>query len=79
MLAEIYSIYAQFLSFFPERLHWLVSLVLAGLLVYAVFQTIKRNFIWIILLVVLLPASLPILANIWKGVVDIIKYLLTRT
>jgi hypothetical protein len=59
-------------------MHWLVSLVLAALLVYAVFQTVKRNFIWLILLIILLPASIPILSNIWEGAVDVVKYLLTR-
>lgn len=75
---EIYSIYEQFLNYFPSSLHWVVSFALAILLIYAIFQILKRNFIWLILLVILLPASMPILKTIWAGVVELIKFLLTR-
>jgi hypothetical protein len=77
-MSELYSIYNQFLAIFPESLHWVVSLVLAGFLVLAIYQTIKRNFIWIILLIILLPASLPILSNVWDSILELIKFLLTK-
>jgi hypothetical protein len=77
-MSEIYSIYSQFLGFFPNGTHWIVSLVLAVFLVVAIFKVIKRNFIWIILLIILLPASVPILHNIWESVVQLIKFLLTK-
>jgi hypothetical protein len=77
-MSELYSIYNQFLGIFPESLHWAVSLVLAGFLVLAIYQTIKRNFIWIILLIILLPASLPILSNVWDSILELIKFLLTK-
>ena len=75
---QIFSIYNQFLSFFPEHYHGLVSLVLAGVLAYAVFKVIKRQFIYIVLLIILLPASIPILKNIWDGVLNLLKFLLTK-
>jgi len=75
---QVFSIYQQFLSFFPEHYHGVVSFVLAILLAYAVFKVIKRQFIYIILLVILLPASIPILKNIWDGVLNILKFLLTK-
>ncbi len=77
-MGEIYSIYNQFLGVFPESMRWAVSVVLAVLLIYAVFQILKKNFIFIILLIVLLPASVPILRNVWESAVDVVKYLLTR-
>ncbi len=77
-MEEIYAIYNQFLGIFPENLHWAVSVFLAVLLVLAVYQILKRNFIFIILLIVLLPASVPILRNVWDGAVEVVKYLLTR-
>ncbi|HEX5430226.1 MAG TPA: hypothetical protein VFX17_04085 [Patescibacteria group bacterium] len=75
---QIISIYNQFLSYFPKNSHALVSLVLAVLIVYAIYKVIKHNFIYLLLLVVLLPASQPILKNVWQGAVDLVKYLLTR-
>ena len=75
---QIISIYNQFLNIFPKGLHGVVSLLLAGLLVIAIFKVLKRNFIYIILLIILLPASVPILQNIWQSLVELIKFLLTK-
>jgi hypothetical protein len=75
---QIYSIYNQFLSYFPANLHGVVSLALAVLVAIGVFKVIKREFIYLILLVVLLPASVPILKNIWESLSSIIKFLLTK-
>lgn len=73
---EIQSLYLEFLLNFPENLRPLVSIGLAVLLVYALFKVVKKQFIYIVALVVLLPASVPILKNIWQGVVMFIKFLL---
>lgn len=75
---QIFSIYEQFLSYFPEHLRGFVSLALAVLLVIGIFKVIKREFIYIILLIVLLPASVPILKNIWDSLANILKFLLTK-
>ena len=75
---QIYSIYNQFLSYFPDNLHIVVSLALAVLIGIGIFKVIKRQFVYIILLIVLLPASVPILKNVWENVVDLMKFLLTK-
>jgi hypothetical protein len=48
---QIFSIYNQFLSYFPQNIHGLVSLALAVLIVIGIFKVIKKDFIYIILLV----------------------------
>ena len=75
---QILSIYNQFLSYFPQNLHGVVSLALAALIVVGIFKVIKREFIYLVLLVVLLPASVPILKNIWESVAGLVKFLLTK-
>lgn len=75
---DVYSLYNQFLSYFPEKVHGLVSVALAVLVVIGIYKILRRQFVYLILLVILLPASLPILKNIWSGVVEILKFLLTR-
>ncbi|MEO8065771.1 MAG: hypothetical protein ABI643_02860 [Candidatus Doudnabacteria bacterium] len=75
-MAQITSIYNQFLSYFPANLHGVVSLALAVLIVIGIYKVIRKDFIYIILLIVLLPASVPILKNIWESLVNIIKFLL---
>ena len=73
---EIQSLYLEFLANFPPNLQPIISIGLAVLLVYAIFKVIKKDFIYIIALIVLLPASVPILKNVWEGVVSFIKFLL---
>ncbi len=75
---QIYDIYYQFLGYFPSNMQWVVSFALGLLVIYAVYKVIKRNFIFLILLVVLLPASVPIVKGVWAGVVEFIKFLLTK-
>ena len=73
---EIQILYLEFLGNFPPNLQPIISIGLAVLLVYAIFKVIKKDFIYIIALVVLLPASVPILKSVWTGVVSFIKFLL---
>jgi len=73
---EIQNLYIEFLSNFPTNLQPVISIGLAVLLVYAIFKVIKKDFIFLIALVVLLPASVPILKSVWQGVVAFIKFLL---
>jgi hypothetical protein len=78
MMDQIISIYKQFLSFFPPSVHGVVSLVLAIMIIYSIFKVLKHNFIWLILLIILLPASQPILKSIWEGALNLVKFLLTK-
>jgi hypothetical protein len=78
MMDQIISIYNQFLSFFPSSVHGVVSLVLAIMIIYSIFKVLKHNFIWLILLIILLPASQPILKSIWEGALNLVKFLLTK-
>lgn len=75
---KIYSIYNQFLSYFPEKFHGLVSLGLAILLIIGIYKVLKRQLLYIIVLVILLPASVPILKNVWEELLSLLKFLLSR-
>ena len=76
-MQEIQNLYREFLNNFPENLQPIISIGLAVLLVYAIFKVIKKDFIFIIALVVLLPASVPILkacGREWLGLLSFIEY-----
>ena len=75
-MPDIQKLYIEFLVNFPVTLRPVISIGLAIILVYAIFKVVKKDFIYIIALVVLLPASVPILKNVWQGVVAFIKFLL---
>lgn len=77
-ISSIFEIYNQFLSNFPENTRGLVSAGLAILLVYGIYKVLKRQFIFLILLVILLPASVPILKNVWEQVLQILQFLISR-
>ncbi len=77
-MKQIFEIYTQFINIFPHGMQWTVSVVLAVLLIYAIYKILKKNFIFIILLVILLPASAPIFKNIWENLVVLVKFLLTK-
>lgn len=75
-MSEIQNLYLQFLANFPVGLRPLISIGLAILLVYSIFKVIKKDFIYIIVLIILLPGSIPILKSIWEGVVAFVQFLL---
>lgn len=75
---DIYSIYDQFLSYFPEKVHGFVSLGLAILLVIGIYKVLRRQLVYLILLVILLPASVPILKNLGEQIVTLLKFLLSK-
>lgn len=75
-MSEIQKIYLEFLTNFPEGLRPFISIGLAVFLVYSVIKVIKKDFLFIIGLVILLPASKSILENIWQALVSFIKFLL---
>lgn len=75
-LTQFFGLYSQFLLNFPVNLRPFISLGLAILIVYSIIQIIRKDYLFLILLVVLLPGSVPILTSIWQGIVTLIKYLL---
>lgn len=76
-MGQIQNIYLQFLTNFPPNLRPIISIGLAVLVIYSIFKVIKRDFLWIIVLIILLPGSVPILMSIWQGVVTFVKFLLS--
>jgi hypothetical protein len=75
-MQELQNLYYQFLSVFPPVLHPFISIALAVFLVYSIVQVIRKDFIYIIALVVLLPASIPILKDFGNALIQLIKFLL---
>ena len=73
---NIQILYEQFLAKFPIQFQPFISMVVAGLIIYSIFRLIQRDFVYIIVLVVLVPTSIPVIQSIWTGLVSIIKFLL---
>ena len=75
-ITDIQNLYLEFLKNFPATLQPIISIGVAILIVYAIFKVIKKDWIFLIALVILLPASKPILISAWQGIVVFIKFLL---
>ena len=73
---QIQSLYLEFLANFPVQIRPVVSIALAVLLVYSLFKVLKKDWIFLIALIILLPTSKSILQNVWEGIVAFIKFLL---
>jgi len=73
---QIISIYNQFISIFPVNIQWIISLVIFIVVVKWTIDLVKQNIIWLILLIILLPASIPILRSVFDGLLTFLGYLL---
>ena len=75
-LNDIQNLYLEFLKNFPAGLQPVISIALAVLIIYSIFKVIKKDWIFLIALLILLPGSKTILESVWQGVVAFIKFLL---
>lgn len=73
---KIQSLYLQFLNNFPAKYQPIVSVVFAMLIIYTVVRIIRKDFIFLILLAILVPTSIPVMKSVWEGLMAIIKYLI---
>lgn len=75
-LTDIQNLYLEFLNNFPANTRPIISIGLAIIVVYSIFKVIKKDWIFLIALIILLPGSKPILESVWQGVVAFVKFLL---
>jgi hypothetical protein len=75
-IADIQNLYLEFLKNFPSSVQPIISIGLAVLIIYSIFKVIKKDWIFLIALVILLPGSKTILQSVWQGIVVFIKFLL---
>ena len=74
--ADAQNLYIQFLNRFPTSYQPLISFGVGVLLIYTVYRIIRRDFIFLIVLVIFIPASIPVLKSVWSILVGVVKYLL---
>lgn len=69
---RIFALYNAFIQIFPEKFQWVVSLVIVLAIASFLFNLIKKNWLWLILIVVLFPGLLPILKNIFDSLTTLV-------
>jgi len=65
--ARIFELYNSFIVIFPEQYQWIVSVVIILAIAGGLWNLVKRNWMWLVLLVVIFPGILPILQNIFNS------------
>lgn len=76
---SIFNVYDRFLAIFPPHFQGIISLFVFVLVIFAIYKIIKKDFIWIIALILLLPASISILSKIWNSLVEFLQYLINKS
>jgi len=64
---RIFSLYADFMRMFPVQYQWVVSAIIFLAVTGFMWNLVKRNWLWLILLVVVFPGVLPVLQNIFNS------------
>lgn len=69
------DLYNRFLGLFPPATHWLVSAIVLVSIIAAFFVLIKTDWLWLLLLIVLIPVIFPILRSFFFGIYEFVLYL----
>ena len=69
--------YNQFLAIFPAPLQWLITLIVIIGLIVGFINLIRTNALFMILLIVLIPAFIPILQHFFSDLYNFFLYLLS--
>ena len=65
--ARIFEFYNSFITVFPEQYQWIVSVVIILAIAGGLWNLVRKNWMWLILLVVIFPGILPVLQNIFNS------------
>jgi hypothetical protein len=76
MLEQVYSLWLDFLALFPNSIRWLVSLVVFIIFVKIIINLVKKSFIWLLLLILFVPASIPLIKEIFSSLFNFLKLIL---
>ncbi len=69
------NFYNAFLAIFPPPLQWLVTLLVVVGLVAAFINLIRYNWLFLIVLIVLLPFLFPVLQHLFADLYNVFVYL----
>ena len=67
--------YQRFLGLFPPSTQWLVSAIVLFSIIAAFFVLIRTHWLFLILLIILLPVIYPVLQAFFAGIFDFVMFL----
>lgn len=72
---DLVALYERFLALFPAPVQWLVTLVVVIALVIGFINLIRYSWLFLILLILLLPAIFPVLQRFFSDLYQFFLYL----
>ncbi|MGH8896560.1 MAG: hypothetical protein ACRDZ4_05915 [Egibacteraceae bacterium] len=72
---DLVALYDRFLALFPPPLQWLVTLIVVIALIVGFINLIRHSWLFLILLLLLLPAIFPILQRFFGDLYRFFLYL----
>lgn len=69
------NLYSQFLNLFPAPTQWLVSVIVLISILAAFFVLIRTHWLFLILLILLLPFIYPVLLSFFGGIWQFVLFL----
>lgn len=67
IVTKILNYYQQLLNYFPEPYRPLVSAAIIVVLLVSIIKFLQKNFIWLILVLLLFPAAWPALKTLGQS------------
>lgn len=64
---RLFTAYNSFITMFPEQFQWVISIIIVLAIAAFLWKLVQKNWLWIILVVVLFPGILPVLKNIFDS------------
>lgn len=69
------ELYGKFLTLFPAPTQWLVSVIVLISIIAAFFVLVRTHWIFLIILIFLLPFIFPIVQSFFAGIYGFVLYL----
>jgi len=71
IFSQINDYYNKIFDFIPAQYRVIIAVVVIAVLAISIFKFLRRNFIWIIIVILLLPATWPALKLIWEKIISL--------
>ncbi len=74
----LFHAYDIFISNFPKAYQGLISVGILAVIVIGLYHLIRKSLLWLVLLLIFVPASIPIISRIGTGLLEFLKYILSK-
>ncbi len=74
----LFHAYDLFISNFPNEYQGFISIGVLAVIVIGLYHLIKKSLLWLVLLLVFVPASIPIISKIGTGLLEFLKYIIGK-